>query len=99
MTTGVGSFETYESNEGGPTPVTKRVSPTDRIRADIDQLFAAADRPLAEILEDVGRLSVRLLMQTAVEAEVEAFLTRARYERRVRTAPPGTATATSPRRR
>jgi len=69
--------------------VTKRVSPTDRIRADIDQLFAAADRPLAEILEDVGRLSVRLLMQTAVEAEVEAFLTRARYERRDEDGPAG----------
>ena len=69
--------------------MTKRVSPTDRIRADIDQLFAAADRPLAEILEDVGRLSVRLLMQTAVEAEVEAFLTRARYERRDEDGPAG----------
>src|SRR5437899_546355 len=57
MTTGVGSFETYESNEGGPTPVTKRVSPTDRIRADIDQLFAAADRPLAEVLGAEAALS------------------------------------------
>jgi transposase-like protein len=59
------------------------------IRAQIDDLFAASERPLTEILEDVGRLSVRLLMQTAVEAEVEAFLCRARYERRDHDGPPG----------
>ena len=41
--------------------MTNRVSPIDRVRVEIDQLFAAAERPLAEILEDVGRLSVRLL--------------------------------------
>jgi hypothetical protein len=40
--------------------VTKRVSPMERIRAQIDDLFAASERPLTEILEDVGRLSVRL---------------------------------------
>jgi transposase-like protein len=34
------------------------------------------------VLEDVARLSVRLVMQTAVEAEVDEFLGRARYERR-----------------
>ena len=62
--------------------MTKRVSPMERVRAQIDDLFASVDRPLTEVLEDVGRLSVRLLMQTAVEAEVEAFLSRARYVRR-----------------
>jgi hypothetical protein len=36
--------------------VTKRVSPIDRIRAHIDQLFADVGRPLTENLEDVGRL-------------------------------------------
>ncbi len=69
--------------------MTKRVSPTDTIRADIDRLFCAIDRPLTEILEEVGRLSVRLLMQHAVEAEVDAFLERSRYERRDEDAPDG----------
>jgi putative transposase len=41
-----------------------------------------SERELASILEEVARLSVRLMMQTAVEAEVDAFLGRARYERR-----------------
>ena len=58
-----------------------RVSPTERARAEIDELFAS-DRDLALILEEVARLSVRLLLQTALEAEVEAFLGRARYQRR-----------------
>lgn len=59
----------------------RRVSPTERLRAQIDELFAS-DRELASILEDVPRLSVRLMTQVAVEAEVDEFLGRARYERR-----------------
>jgi transposase-like protein len=55
--------------------------PVERIRAEIDQLFSS-DRDLASILEDVARLSVRLVFQTALEAEVEEFLGRARYQRR-----------------
>jgi transposase-like protein len=61
--------------------VPSRVSPTDRIRAEIDALFGSG-RDLAEIIEDVARLGARLLIQTAVEAEVDQFLGRARYERR-----------------
>jgi putative transposase len=61
--------------------VSKRVSPTARLRADIDELFSS-DRELSSILEDVARLSVRLMMQVAVEAEVDEFLGRVRYERR-----------------
>lgn len=61
--------------------MSKRVSPTARLRADIDELFGS-DRELSSVLEDVARLSVRLLMQLAVEAEVDEFLGRARYERR-----------------
>lgn len=57
----------------------KRVSPTQKIRADIDALFTG-DRDLTEVLEDVARLGARLIMQTAAEAEVTAFLGRARYE-------------------
>jgi len=61
--------------------VPSRVSPTDRIRTEIDALFGSG-RDLAEIIEDVARLGARLLIQTAVEAEVDEFLGRARYERR-----------------
>jgi transposase-like protein len=61
--------------------VARRVSPTEGIRDEIDELFGS-DRELASILEDVARLSVRLVFQTALEAEVEEFLGRARYERR-----------------
>lgn len=61
--------------------MSKRVSPTERVRAQIDELFAS-ERDLASTLEDVARLTVRLVMQTAIEAEVDEFLGRARYERR-----------------
>ena len=47
----------------------------------MDALFGAG-RDLAEIIEDVARLGARLRIQTAVEAEVDAFLGRARYQRR-----------------
>ena len=57
-----------------------RVSPTDRIHARIDELFAS-DRELPEILEDVARLGAQLLMQAALEAEVTEFLGRDRYAR------------------
>jgi transposase-like protein len=57
-----------------------RVSPTDRIRGHIDELFAQ-DKALPEILEDVARLGAQLLMQAALEAEVTEFLGRDRYQR------------------
>jgi transposase-like protein len=68
--------------------VARRVSPTERLRAEIDELFAS-DRELASILEDVARLSVRSMMQTALEAEVDEFLGRARYQRRTYQGRPG----------
>jgi hypothetical protein len=80
MTTGVGSFKSYQLSEGRTTPVPNRVSPTDRIRAEIDALFDGS-RELGEVIEDVARLGARLIIQTAVEAEVEVFLGRARYQR------------------
>ena len=58
-----------------------RVSPTDKIRGEMDALFGSG-RDLAEILEDVARLGARLIMQSALEAEVQEFLGRARYQRR-----------------
>jgi putative transposase len=61
--------------------VPSRVSPTEKIRGEIDALFGSG-RQLSEVLEDVARLGARLIMQAAVEAEVEEFLGRARYQRR-----------------
>ncbi|HET6951424.1 MAG TPA: IS256 family transposase, partial [Acidimicrobiales bacterium] len=51
------------------------------MRAQIDELFGS-ERDLTSTLEEVARLTVRLMMQTAVEAEVDEFLGRVRYERR-----------------
>ena len=65
--------------------MTPRVSPTERIRAEIDQLFGEStkQRQLGDTLEEVARLGARLLLQSALEAEVTEFLCRDRYERRV----------------
>jgi hypothetical protein len=60
--------------------VSARVSPTDRIRGGIDALFDGS-RELSEIVEEVARLGARLIIQTAVEAEVDVFLGRAGYQR------------------
>ena len=57
-----------------------RVSPTERVRGHIDELFAE-NRPLPEILEDVARLGAQLLMQAALEAEITEYLGRDRYQR------------------
>jgi hypothetical protein len=80
MTTDVGSFKSYQLSEGRTTPVPVRVSPTEKIRAEIDALFDG-ERELGEVIEDVARLGARLIIQTALEAEVEVFLGRARYQR------------------
>ncbi len=58
-----------------------RVSPVERIRAQIDQLFTDPSRDLGDIVEDVARLGARLLLQSALEAEVTTFLGRERYQR------------------
>src|SRR5947199_1811221 len=80
MTTDVGSFKSYQLSEGRTTPVSVRVSPTEKIRAEIDALFGG-ERELGEVIEDVARLGARLIIQTALEAEVDAFWGRARYQR------------------
>ena len=72
-----------------------RVSPVERLSAEIHQLFSS-DHDLASILEDVARLSVRLVLQTALEAEVAEFLGRARYERRDNTDRPGSRNGHQP---
>jgi putative transposase len=60
--------------------VPARLSPVERIRAEIDELFAS-QQDLSQVLGEVARLSVRLVMQAAVEAEVSEFLGRERYAR------------------
>jgi transposase-like protein len=60
--------------------VARRLPPVQAIRAEIDALFTEG-RDLVEVLEDVARLGAHLIIQTAVEAEVDAFLGRARYQR------------------
>lgn len=55
-----------------------RVPPIERIRAEIDQAFSS-ERPLGEVMEEVARLGLRLLVQTVIEAEVTEFLGRERY--------------------
>ena len=62
--------------------MTARVSPTERIRAEIDELIAGAERgSLLEHFEEVARAAVRLVFQTALENEVTEFFGRERYAR------------------
>ncbi|HEX4816877.1 MAG TPA: transposase [Nonomuraea sp.] len=58
----------------------RTLPPVQAVRAEFDALFAS-DRDLVEVIEDVARLGARLIIQTAVEAEVDAFPGRARYQR------------------
>ncbi len=60
--------------------MTKRVSPIERVRAEIDQLFSS-DQDLGDVLEQVARLGLRLLLQSALDAEITEFLGRERYQR------------------
>jgi putative transposase len=62
--------------------VTGRVSPTDRLHAEIDAVFAEGG-DLAGAIEQIAQLGARLLLQTALEAEITMFLGRERYERQV----------------
>jgi transposase-like protein len=60
--------------------VSKRVTPSERLRAEVDQVFAGG-ADLASAIEQVAQLGARLLLQTALEAEVSEFLGRERYAR------------------
>ncbi len=80
MTTDVGSPRSRQALEEGPTPVSARVSPTDRLRREIDEVFACGV-DLAGAVEQVARLGAQLLLQAALEAEVSTFLGRDRYQR------------------
>lgn len=61
-------------------PASRRVSASQRVRDQLDELFGSG-RELGQILEEVARLGVALLFQTAFEAEVTEFLGRERYAR------------------
>jgi hypothetical protein len=75
--------------------VTPRVSPTERIRAEIDDLFGS-EGDLGEVLEKVAALGARLLLQTALEAEVTEFLGPTPLPSAFRASPrPRTAPATA----
>ena len=65
-----------------------RVSPTETIRAQINDLFAG-DRDLMGTIEEVARLSVRLTFQSVIEEIVLQELGRKRYERRGADSPAG----------
>ncbi len=52
-----------------------RVSPTEAVRAEIDELFGSG-RGIAEVLEEVMRLSARLVLQQVLEDEVTSWLGR-----------------------
>ena len=60
--------------------MSKRVSPAQRLQAEIDEVFAGGE-DLAGAIEEVARLGARLLLQCAIEAEVTEFLGRERYAR------------------
>jgi transposase-like protein len=68
--------------------VAPRVSPTERIRAQIHDLFDG-DVDLPEVVEQVARLSLRLTLQSVMEEFVCVELARARYERRGEEHPEG----------
>lgn len=65
-----------------------RVSPTEAIRAQIDELFAAGGDVLG-VVEEIARLSVRLTFQSVIEELVVQELGRRRYERRGAKSPAG----------
>lgn len=73
--------------------------PSVEIEKEIDVLLAGerVDVHALEVVSELGRLGVRLVLQRAVEEEVDDWLGRARYERRVE-AGPGKRNGYRPRR-
>jgi transposase-like protein len=75
--------------------VSVRVSPIEGIRDEIHELFGSG-RQLTDVLEDVARLSVRLVIQSVWETEVASFLERDRYQRREEGSPVGSRNGYQP---
>jgi putative transposase len=78
--------------------VRRTVPPSAEIEAQIDRLLAVGvgENP-RESLSELAKLGARLIIQRAVEEEFDAWLGRARYERRPE-APPGLRNGFRPRR-
>ncbi len=57
-----------------------RIVPSERFRAELEEALAGVERDAGPI-ETIARLGARLIIQQALEAEIELFLGRARYER------------------
>jgi putative transposase len=78
--------------------VRRTVPPSAEIEAQIDALLAVGvgENP-REALSELAKLGARLIIQRAVEDEFDAWLGRARYERRPQ-APPGLRNGFRPRR-
>ena len=76
----------------------RTVPPSAEIEEQIDQLLAVGvgENP-RESLSELAKLGARLIIQRAVEEEFDAWLGRARYERRPQ-APPGLRNGFRPRR-
>lgn len=58
----------------------ERVSPSERLRRELEDVLAGVGQE-QDPIEVIGRLGARLILQQALEAEVDAALGRARYER------------------
>ncbi len=56
------------------------IVPSERFRRELDEALAGVDRD-DDPVEMIARLGARLILQVALESEVEGFLGRARYER------------------
>jgi putative transposase len=69
--------------------VRRNLPPSVEIEKEIDALLAGArlDVHPLEVVGELGRLGARLVLQRAVEEEVDEWLGRARYERRPEAAP------------
>jgi len=57
-----------------------RIVPSERFRSELEQALAGVERDVDPI-ETIARLGAKLILQQALECEVELFLGRARYER------------------
>jgi transposase-like protein len=78
--------------------VRRTVPPSAELEAQIDRLLAVGVGEHArEALSELAKLGARLIIRRAIEQEFDAWLGRARYERRPE-APPGLRNGYRPRR-
>src|SRR3954471_8662135 len=94
---GVGSFKSCKTMKEAYA-VRRTVPPSAEIEEQIDALLAVGvgENP-REALSELAKLGARMIIQRAVEDEFDAWLGRARYERRPE-APPGLRNGFRPRR-